>query len=151
MNAQPARFPRVLAVSLILAVLAFVSAGCDDTDLNQLGAPGAHDVSYTLELGDGSITVASSDGATQISDVPLVLGSPTHTDFTLILRNVGQQEHALTLYADEARTFEVSRSLSIATGEETRIVIHFHDPQEAYFVDESDPEAMSGAIEVREE
>ncbi len=151
MNAQPARFPHVLAVSLILAVLALVSAGCDDVDLNQLGAPGAHDVSYTLELGDGSIMVASSEGAAQTSDVPLVLGSPTHTDFTLILRNVGQQQHALTLYADEAHTLEMSRSLTIGAGEETRMVVHFHDRQDAYFVDDGDPDAMSGRIEVREE
>ncbi|MBT5775590.1 MAG: hypothetical protein HOH95_14580 [Dehalococcoidia bacterium] len=151
MNRNTTTVARPLIAALLLAALALIGVGCDDADLNQLGAPGAHNVTYTLELGDGSITVVSSEGATQTSDDPLVLASPTHTDFTLILRNAGQQEHSLTLYADEARTLEMARSLPIATGEETRLVVHFHDRQEAYFADESDPEAMSGAIEVREE
>ena len=127
----------------LLAVAVLLGVACeDDGALNQLGAPGAHSVTYTLELGDGSITVASSEGATQTSDDPLILASPTHTDFTLILRNVGQQEHALTLYADEAHTLEMSRSLTIGAGEETRLVVHFHDRQEAYFADDGNPEAM---------
>lgn len=142
---------RLLLGICLLVGATLLGLACDDTDLNQLGAPGAHNVVYTLELGDGSITVVSSDGATQTSDVPLVLASPTHTDFTIILRNVGQQHHSLTMWADEARTFEVSRSLTIATGEETRMVIHFHDRQNAYFADEAAPEAMSGRIEVREQ
>ena len=151
MNRTQHKFARVLLGLLLLALVTSALAACDDADLNQLGAPGAHNVTYTLELGDGSITVASSEGATQTSDNPLVLGSPTHTDFTLILRNVGQQQHALTLYADEAHTLEMSRSLTIGAGEETRMVVHFHDRQDAYFVDDGDPDAMSGRIEVREE
>ena len=138
-------------VGLVLTTMLFAAGACDDGDLNQLGADGAHSVTYTLELGDGSITVAGSEGATLISDDPLVLGSPTHTDFTIILRNVGTQEHSLTLYADEAHTLEMSRTPTIASGEETRLVVHFHDAQEAFFADDSDPAAMSGQIVVREE
>jgi len=45
----------------------------------------------------------------------------------------------------------MSRSLPVPPGQESRIVIHFHDEQEAYFADDLDPARMSGTIEVREE
>lgn len=134
-----------------LTVLALAGVACDDTDLNQLGAPGAHTVTYTLDLTEGSITVASSEGATQISEAPLVLGSPTHTDFTMIFHNLTEMERSVTLYADEARTLEMASTPVIPPGQESRIVIHFHDEQKTYFADSLAPDTLSGTIEVHAE
>ena len=134
-----------LAALAALLLLAGLFAACDDSELNQLGAEGANQVTVEVRLGD--YWLATADGAPLEPD-DLFGTVPAHSDVTFHVTNEGAVEHSLGVYASDDTADLLVATALLAPGEATEVRFHFHDPLVVVLRDDAYPDEMHARLEV---
>ncbi len=134
---------------VVLAMLAFSMAACEDDDLNQFGAEGAHQAVVEITAHDHWFEVAGDTNSGGSGGVAQAHIHP-HSDVTFHVTNAGAVSHSFALYADEAGNDLLVGTGLIPPGEMAVATFHFHDPQTAYFQDDDHASEMRGELHVSE-
>jgi len=137
---------RTLACLLAL-VLAGALVACNDEALDQLGAPGAHEVTLEVQMGDYWLAPASGEPVAPGGELARL---PAHSDVTFHVRNVGSVAHALVIYSEDASDILVAAP-RLAPGTEAEVRFHFHDEMTVLMRDEEYPDEMRALVVVLEE
>lgn len=137
----------VAGIALGLAVLAL--AACEDEDLNQFGAEGAHQAMVELIAHDHWFEVASEMNSGGPGEVAQAHIHP-HSDVTFHVTNAGAEVHSFALYADADGQDLLVSTGPIPPGESAVATFHFHDAQVAYFQDDDHASEMTGELHVSE-
>jgi len=138
--------PRFALLGLVL-VVGLATLGCDDSALNELGAPGAEKTTVEVYLGD--FWLAAGDGE------PVAPGGffgriVPHNDVTFVVTNEGEVSHRLTVYASEAGGDVLVATPDLEPGSSAEVRFHFHDEMTVLLRDDAYPEAMYARLAVVE-
>ncbi len=134
------------AVVVLTSVLALVVVGCNDEDLNQMGATGAHLTTVTVTAYDHWFVVDGDGGPGEVAQRSIHL----HNDVTFRVTNAGEAVHSFALYADAEGQGLLVRTEAIPPGGSAVATFHFHDAQVAYFRDDDHADEMTGELHVVE-
>ena len=138
---------RLGAVVLLTSALALVVVvGCNDEDLNQMGAAGAHQTTVTITAYDHWFVVDGDGGPGVVAQRSI----PLHNDVTFRVTNAGEAVHSFALYADAEGEGLLVRTEAIPPGGSAVATFHFHDAQVAYFRDDNHAGEMTGELHVVE-
>lgn len=135
-----------VAVLLASALALLVVVGCNDEDLNQMGAAGAHQTTIEVTAYDHWFLVDGAGGAGELAQKDI----HAHNDVTFHVTNAGSVTHSFALYADAERQSLLVRTEPIPPGGSAEARFHFHDPQVAYFQDDDHADGMMGELHVIE-
>jgi len=136
---------RTSLVSVVVAFAVALLAACNDEDLNQFGATGAYETTVEVTAHDGWFEI--DDGG---AGIPAQVQIHPHNDVTFRVTNAGTEVHSFALYADPDGRDLLVRTEEIPPGASVVTTYHFHDPQTAYFRDDSHPDEMRGEVHVAE-
>lgn len=136
---------KLLAMMVLISTVTLLVAACEDEDLNQFGATGAHETMVEITAHDGWFVVDGSGGPGEVAQAQI----HPHNDVTFHVTNAGAEVHSFALYADaEGHDLLVSTG-EIPAGEAAVATFHFHDVQVVYFRDD-DSDEMVGELHVQE-
>jgi hypothetical protein len=137
---------RTLLPLVMVALTTMVLAACEDEDLNEFGAAGAHETMVEVVVHDGWFVVDGSGGAGEVAQAQI----DPHNDVTFHVTNAGVEVHSFALYADAAGQDLLVETGPIPPGESAVATFHFHDVQVAYFRDNNYTGELVGELRVGE-
>ena len=133
-------------VVLLTSALALLVVGCNDEDLNQLGAAGAQQTTIEITANDHWFAVDGDGGPGEVAQRSI----HSHNDVTFQVTNAGSVVHSFALYADAEGRGLLVRTEPIPPGGSAVARFHFHDAQVAYFQDDDHAKEMMGELHVVE-
>jgi hypothetical protein len=130
-----------------VALLGLAGGACDDSALNELGAPGALQKTVEVRLGDFWLAPA---GGEPVAPGGFFARIVPHNDVTFVVTNEGSVPHALTVYASESGGDILVSTPRIEPGASAEVRFHFHDAMTVLLRDDAYPAEMSALLVVVE-
>ena len=137
-----------VGLAISVALLAIAACGCNDEALDQLGAPGAHEITVEVRMGDYWLAPASGTPTPAGGELARI---PAHSDVTFHVVNDGAVTHTLIVYASDTADDVLVAAPRLAPGTAADVRFHFHDAMTALLLDAEYPDESRALLVVIED